>query len=68
MRNRENQLEVKAQRAQEKILGTKFCFSCQKQRPLEAGKIILRGKSKTWRCATCAKGKNPAGFTKGEST
>ena len=64
MRNRDNHTEVQVQKAQEKILGTKFCFACQKDRPLESGKIIQRGKTKTWRCFSCANKLSPVGFTK----
>lgn len=64
MRNRSNHTEVQVQKAQEKILGTKFCFACQKDRPLELGKIIKRGKTKTWRCFSCANQQSPVGFTK----
>lgn len=62
--DRTNHTEQMVQRAQEKILGTKFCFACQKPKPIESGKSIQRGKSKTWRCFSCANKLSPVGFTK----
>lgn len=53
-----------AKRAEEKILGTKFCFCCQKHRNIENGKHIMRGKTKSWRCMECAKKLNPVGTFK----
>ena len=67
MRNRENHLEVKVQKAQEKILGTKFCFSCQKPKPLESGKLVPRGNGRVWRCKECAAKQSPMGFKKEKS-
>ena len=64
MRDRSNQMEVKAQRAQEKILGTKFCFACQKPRPINEGKKVPRGNGLTWRCFSCINKQNPSGFKK----
>lgn len=64
MKDRSNHTEHMVQRAQEKILGKKFCFSCQKPKPLESGKVMVRGNSKVWRCKECAAKKNPAGFKK----
>jgi hypothetical protein len=66
MRNRENQLEVKVQRAQEKILGTKFCFACQKPRPIDEGKKVPKGTGMTWRCFGCINKQNPMGFARKE--
>ena len=48
-----------------KVLGTKFCFSCQRHRPLETGKQIQRKGSTVWRCADCIVRMSKAGFTKG---
>jgi ribosomal protein L37AE/L43A len=50
--------------AGEKILRTKFCFSCQKDKSIEAGKKVLRGRSLVWRCGDCAAKKSPMGFSK----
>lgn len=66
MIDRTNHIENLVQRAQEKILGTKFCFACQKQKPLDSGKIVQRGKTKTWRCFACANKQSPMGFAKGK--
>jgi ribosomal protein L37AE/L43A len=68
MRDRSRHLEKQVAVAADKILGTKFCFSCQKDRTLELGKIILRGKTKTWRCHSCANKQSPVGFTKDKTT
>lgn len=62
--DKNNHLEFMVQKAQEKILGTKFCFSCQKPKPLASGKNIIHGKSRTWRCLECVARKNPSGFGK----
>lgn len=62
--NSENTLEKMVQRAQERILGTKFCFACQKARPIDAGKLIRRGNGTVWRCASCANKQSPMGFKK----
>ena len=64
MIDRSNHIENLVQKAQEKILGTKFCFACQKDRPLEAGKLIRRGRGVTWRCKECANKQSPMGFKK----
>ena len=66
MRDRSNHVEVKAQKAQEEILGTKFCFACQKPRPINEGKKVPRGTGMTWRCFNCANKLNPTGFTRKE--
>lgn len=54
-----------AKRAEEKLLGTKFCFACQKQRPLATGKNFIRGKNKMWKCHMCVAKLTPVGFGKG---
>ena len=64
MIDRSNHLEHLVQRAQERILGTKFCFSCQKAKPLETGKLVKRGNGTIWRCKDCAAKKSPMGFKK----
>jgi ribosomal protein L37AE/L43A len=48
-----------------KVLGTKFCFSCQRHRSLETGKQIQRKGSTVWRCGECALRMNKMGFKKG---
>ena len=68
MIDRSNHIENLVQKAQEKILGTKFCFACQKDRPLADGKLIQRGKTKTWRCHSCANKQSPMGFKKEKNT
>lgn len=50
-----------------KVLGTKFCFSCQRHRPIETGKNMQRKGSSVWRCGECAAKMNPVGFKKGAS-
>jgi hypothetical protein len=47
-----------------KVLGTKFCFSCQRHRPVETGKQMQRKGSSVWRCGECAKRMNAMGFKK----
>ena len=64
MPSSENFVVNQVARAEEKILGTKFCFCCQKQRNIESGKWIMRGKTKSWRCMDCAKKLNPVGTFK----
>jgi hypothetical protein len=51
-------------RAEEKLLGTKFCFGCQRHRSLENGKQVVRGKTKSWRCMDCANKIKPVGSFK----
>jgi hypothetical protein len=51
-----------ATKAEENVLGTKFCFGCQKPRDIETGRHIMRGKTKAWRCINCINKKNPVGF------
>lgn len=58
----ENSTEKLVRRAEERVLGTKFCFSCQRHRPLEGGKAVVRPRTKIWRCAECAAKQNPTGF------
>jgi predicted SprT family Zn-dependent metalloprotease len=50
--------------AGEKVLGTKFCFSCQQHRPIETGKVMQKKGSSVWRCGACAAKISPMGFTK----
>lgn len=50
---------TKAKRAEEKLLGTKFCFGCQRQQPVETGKSFVRGKNRVWKCHTCVSKMNP---------
>ena len=68
MIDRSNHTEKLVQKAQEKILGTKFCFSCQKPKPLEAGKLVPRGNGRVWRCKECAAKQSPMGFKKEKNT
>jgi ribosomal protein L37AE/L43A len=63
--NSTSQVYQMVKEAGEKILKNKFCFSCQKDRPIESGKRMLRGKSMVWRCGACAAKKSPMGFAKG---
>lgn len=65
MPKRKGQLYDMVKEAGAKVLGTKFCFSCQRHRPLETGKQIQRKGSTVWRCADCAAKMNKMGFTKG---
>lgn len=65
MPNSTSQVYTMVKEAGEKLLGTKFCFSCQKDRPLETGKRMKRGNSMVWRCGLCAAKKSPMGFKKG---
>ena len=53
---------TQAKRAEEEILGTKFCFACQKHRPLATGRRV--GPNRKWRCADCAAKVTPCGFKK----
>lgn len=62
MRDRSNHLEKQVAVAAEKVLGSKFCFSCQRQKPLANGKMVKRGKSTIWRCLECLNKKYPVGF------
>ena len=48
-----------------KVLGTKFCFSCQRHRPIETGKQMQRKGSSVWRCGECAAKMSAMGFKKG---
>jgi len=54
---------TQAKMAEERILGTKFCFACGSQRPLEGGRNFLRGKNRIWKCMACAN-KTTQGFIK----
>lgn len=47
-------------RAEERLLGTKFCFNCQAQRPMEGGRSLPRGKTKIWKCKICVAKAHPA--------
>jgi hypothetical protein len=51
--------------AGDKVLGTKFCFSCQKHKPIETGKNFQKKGSRVWRCGACAAKTSPMGFAKG---
>ena len=62
---RKGQVYDMVKKAGDKVLGTKFCFSCQRHRPIETGKVFQRKGSRVWRCAECAIKMNIAGFTKG---
>jgi hypothetical protein len=53
-----------AKRAEERLLGTKFCFACQKQRPVATGKNFMRGKNRMWKCYACIEKLETPGFTK----
>ena len=53
---------TQAKRAEERLLGTKYCFACAKQRSMEGGRSVIRGKNRVWKCATCYAKKTPAGF------
>jgi ribosomal protein L37AE/L43A len=53
-----------AREAEEKILGRKFCFACQRAAPLTTGRHVLRGTKKVWKCAQCVAKQTPAGFKK----
>jgi hypothetical protein len=55
---------TQAKLAEEKLLGTKFCFSCQKDRPIATGKTTRKGNSSVWRCQMCASRATPSGFKK----
>jgi hypothetical protein len=68
MTNRTSIVYSMVKEAGEKILRTKFCFSCSKDRPIETGKKVLRGRSLVWRCGDCAAKKSPMGFTKEKKT
>jgi ribosomal protein L37AE/L43A len=50
--------------AGDKILRQKFCFSCNKDKPIETWKRVLRGNRLVWRCGDCAAKKSPMGFSK----
>ena len=67
MPNSTSQVYHMVKEAGEKLLRTKFCFSCQKDKPLKTGKRMLRGKSMVWRCGECAAKKSPMGFKKGSA-
>jgi hypothetical protein len=61
---RKGQVYDMVKKAGDKVLGTKFCFSCQRHRPIETGKVFQRKGSRVWRCSECAIKMNHAGFTK----
>ena len=62
MSDSENFYGTQVKRAEERILGTKFCFACQRQKPADTGKSFVRGKNRVWKCAVCAAKANPGGF------
>lgn len=64
MTNRASVVYSMVKDAGDKILGTKFCFSCQKHRPIETGKRFVRKGSSVWRCGQCALKMSHAGFKK----
>lgn len=50
--NPKSDLLVKANAAQHKLLGKRFCSSCQSMRPIDEGEII-GNKVKRWKCSLC---------------
>lgn len=50
--NPKSDLLVKATEAQHRILGKRFCSSCQTMKPIEGGEMI-GVKTKRWKCAVC---------------
>ena len=60
-----NQVYELVKAAGDKVLGTKFCFSCQRHKPIETGKSLQKKGSRVWRCGDCATKTSPVGFTKG---
>jgi hypothetical protein len=65
--NRASVVYSMVKQAGDKILGTKFCFSCQKHKPIETGKSMQKKGSRVWRCHACAFKKSPMGFKKGSA-
>jgi ribosomal protein L37AE/L43A len=57
-------IATQVKKAEEKLLGTKFCFACQKQRPVETGKAFVRGKNRVWKCFACINKLTPPGISK----
>lgn len=41
-----------------KVEAKMFCFSCQCERPKDAGLYVVRGRVKRWRCQICAEHRN----------
>lgn len=60
--DKNNHLEYQVKAAEERLLGTKFCFACQKGKPIQDGKYFNRGKIKLWKCAQCVAKTNKGGF------
>lgn len=47
-----NEILVKATEAQNRILGKRFCSSCQNMRMLEGGEMV-GDKVRRWKCSVC---------------
>ena len=60
----ENHTEYAVRKAAEKLLGTKFCYGCQKHRPIKTGKLLQRSTSKVWKCGECIAKTKSFGFSK----
>ena len=67
MANRTSVVYSMVKEAGEKILKDKFCFSCQRHKPIESGKVFQRKGSSVWRCGSCAAKMSPMGFKKGSA-
>jgi ribosomal protein L37AE/L43A len=67
MPNRTSVVYSMVKEAGEKILKDKFCFSCQKHKPIESGKVLQKKGSSVWRCGSCAAKLSPMGFKKGSA-
>ena len=67
MADHPNLTETQVKQAEERLLGTKFCFSCQKQRLLEGGRSVVKGRNRVWKCAFCFNKLNDMGFKKPKS-
>jgi len=50
MPDSEGALHLQIRKAAEKVQGTKFCFQCQRHRPIEQGKYPT---GRSWRCFDC---------------
>lgn len=50
--NPKSDLLVKATEAQHRILGKRFCSSCQTMRPIDGGEMV-GNKTRRWKCGVC---------------
>lgn len=52
-----NELAKQAVKAEEAILGTRWCSNCQNSQPLKGGewKVLGDGMRRRWKCGTCVK-------------